>query len=224
MSLKVAIVGGAPSLEGAPFGCPDWEIWACSTAFNKLDHATVHAWFEVHDPATWADGVKALVGNAGRKAPVYLRPDLVARYPNALPLPRDAVLARFDGLFLTSTIAWMMAQTLLDGRPELGLYGVEMCMDDEYGDQLAGCRHFMGIAKVLGVPVTVPAGCNVLRPGRVYPDWSETPAYRHCQQERDRIAKQIALIDQQIAGLDAHRHRLKGALEIYDHLMNNNWV
>ncbi len=58
------------------------------------------------------------------------------------------------------------------GEPEpqsaIGLYGVDMAANEEYGYQRAGCQHFLLMAADLGIHVEVPPESDLLRPMPIY--------------------------------------------------------
>lgn len=50
----------------------------------------------------------------------------------------------------------------------IGLWGVDMAANEEYGYQRAGCQHFIDLATMLGIQVIVPPESDLLRPMPLY--------------------------------------------------------
>jgi hypothetical protein len=60
------------------------------------------------------------------------------------------------------------------GVTEIGLWGVDMAAQEEYGDQRLGCQYFVTLAKQKGIKVTVPPESDLLMPRMLYGvgEWS----------------------------------------------------
>lgn len=193
--MKVAILGSAPSSLGlAPFGDPSWVIWGCSPGVY-YQCPRVNAWWELH---RWEPPVIGNPGQQKQWfSPEYVA-WMALRQPGACPvwmqapvpeipasrgLPIEDLKERYGTFFLTSSIAIMIACAIDDilaerrarevaGEPPLqdaiGLYGVDMAANEEYGYQRAGCQHFLLMAADLGIHVEVPPESDLLRPMPVY--------------------------------------------------------
>lgn len=185
---KIAILGSAPSSLGlAPFGDPTWDIWACSPGtYPHLSRCD--AFFELH---RWEPGV---VGKAHTQVP-WFSPEYVAwmgsltcpvwmqspvaEIPTSRALPVDELTSKYGDYFFTSSVAWMMACAIediiewreangLDTGGQIGLFGVDMAANEEYGDQRAGCHFFCQLAATLGIQIVVPPESDLLRPRLLY--------------------------------------------------------
>ncbi len=117
----------------------------------------------------------------------------------------------------------MFALALEDSDGKIGLYGIEMCTDEEYGDQQAALFHFRDIALLTGRDVIIPKGCNLFHPMPIYPRL-EDHSFWHCSREFKRLTTEKATIDAQIKMLEAKSNHVEGALKVYDHLIRNKWV
>lgn len=230
MAKNIAIVGGAPSFEGAPFDDPDWDIWAASVAFNRLPGDKVDRWFEVHEEQVIkkiheGNGFFDWLYAADARSPVTIFPDSgFDELPNSEVYPRQRIETKWGSDWWTSTVAWMLALALEDHDGKIGLFGVEMCADEEYGQQQAALRHFRDIALLTGREILFPKGCNLLNKQPVYPDDVQTSGYQHCIREMKRLKRDKATIDSQIEELKAKSNHADGAIAVYDHLTRNNWV
>ncbi len=152
--MKIGILGSAPSFHQAPFSDPSWDLWAC----NIGDVPRWDRWFDLHDDAS----IDTYLGHreflTTQAKPVYTR----QTYPLA------AMAAKYGTWFFTSTIAYMLAMALEEGPEEIGLWGVDMADGTEWGGQKAGCRFFIQTARMQGIKVTMPDGCEIAVPGRLY--------------------------------------------------------
>jgi len=81
----------------------------------------------------------------------------------------DRIEAAFGTEFLTNSVAWMMADALLENVDVLGLWGVEMDYESEYWLERYGVKHFMRLAEERGVELVVPEGCPLLTDIPAYP-------------------------------------------------------
>jgi hypothetical protein len=165
--MKIAIVGSAPSSVGlAPYDDLSWEIWGCSS--GAAPHARrVSSWFELHhygpgDPRQYMLAPEYIKFLRDLKQPVYM----IRHYddiPSSVPYPKDAVQKEFGEYFFTSSIAWMAALAIQQKPTEIGFWGVDMAARDEYGYQRAGLHHFITLARMRGIAITVPVESDLLR-------------------------------------------------------------
>lgn len=170
MSRKIALIGTASSGAKGPFKDATWECWGVSSRAPYF--ARADRWFEIHnlngEPQDWADKwreqMKATLADVPVIYMIYPEPIL----PSVQRFPVDAMVDRFGSFFMSSTFSWMMAQAIdemapldANGRPtiapvgsEIAVFGVDMEYGTEYAEQRAGFRHFMELAKSLGIAVT----------------------------------------------------------------------
>lgn len=230
---KIAIIGGAPSYEGAPFDDPDWQIWAIAVGYSRLPPEKVDRWFEIHsrevienrDKTLYRGFDEWLFNKDTKRAPVTIFPDSqMDDVPNSLMFPRQRIEERFGHDWWTSTVAWMFAQALANYDSDIALFGIEMNDDEEYGVQQAALRHFRDIALLSGRKIIVPKGWNLLHPVKMYPDCEQSRGYQHCEREITRMKQDQATIDRQVTALQGRSDFCRGALDVYDHLMRNGWV
>lgn len=160
---RIAIVGSALSFVDAPFHRVGWEIWTTSpNMYEHLPRTDRH--FEIHgtEALTKRGYMEWLAG-----VDVWSFQPIIAI---ATIYPRARIEARFGTEFLTSTIAWMQALAIDEGTDVIGLWGVEMAIDEEYRAQRPGVKHFMGMARELGIETVLPNGCTLLDEPPSYPD------------------------------------------------------
>ncbi len=164
--MKIAIVCGSPSSEFlAPFDDDSWDIYVLGNRLNRfIDRGLrVTKVFEIHDcliehsdPVKYYQYLlsKGLPIVAGEKLPVALTPvgeALVTKFD----YPASEKL--FGSLYLTSSPAYMMSQAISDGATHIGIYGIDLSIDDhEYFWQRPCMEAWIGFAKGRGIEVTIP--------------------------------------------------------------------
>lgn len=190
--MKIALLGSAGSLPLAPHNDESWKIWGCSPGVYPYT-TRLHAWFELH---RWEPGTVGKPGTQkpwfspeyvqwmGQLAcPVYMQ-DHFEQIPTSRRLDIENLVAKYGSYFFTSSIAIMMAcaiEDILEIRAEnekrgmrtlepdmIGMWGVDMSANEEYGYQRAGCQHFVVLAADLGIQVYAPPESDLLRPMPVY--------------------------------------------------------
>jgi hypothetical protein len=167
--LKIAIVGTAESsVHLAPFDDRSWTIWGLSGR-SSLKRADLV--FEMHEPALWGPGeIAALKKN---EAPIVMR-EKHPQIENSRAYPFEAVesfFAQFGKADLwTSTIAYMLAMAVaeLDRDGTIGIFGVDMLLDSEYGYQRPTLEYLIGIGRARGVEIVVPDQSALLKSRIVY--------------------------------------------------------
>ena len=173
---KIAIVGTTTHRKDAPYDDDTWDIWGCARWSEEVKRWD--RWFEIHDLAAFSkdydDHLKYL-RESGK--PVYVK-ETTEKMPSGIVFPRAHLIEKFGGTyFFTSTIAWMMALALdhLNSLPKdrprvLGIWGVDMASHGEYKSQKPGCKHFMVMAKMMGIELVVAKGSDLLIEPAPYPD------------------------------------------------------
>jgi len=190
MGRKVAILGTAPGWEDAPFGDESWEIWGISRLYQFIPRWDV--WFELHRPeemcATWGNAEEATEASHRRVYHDWLRaqdkPIYVQEGVPQSMVPSQRVFPHVDvqrwaaqychygpsdsqpdkEIYFTNTIAWLLAFALMqDDVSEVGIWGVDMALDSEYGDQRPSCEYFIGLGRGLGKRVHIPKRSDLLK-------------------------------------------------------------
>lgn len=170
---KVAIVGKAPSSRDlAPYGDKSWEIWGLGDLWRHIPRWD--RWFEMHDTEAgkqrWQPDHIEFLKNCKNLYVAHPHVDL----PNAHAYPKDEILKKFFPYF-NNTVSWMIALALHEGVTDLALWGVDMAQSDpatgangEYEHQRPSCEFFVGVAAGMGVKVTIPEQCDLLKTPRLY--------------------------------------------------------
>ncbi len=216
--MKIALLGSAPSSKMlAPFNDPDWEIWACSP--GNMDLPRFDVFFEIHAMDTtlreeqynvilpghtvsFVDFCKA------QTCPVYMQ-EKRPEYPTAVVYPKDDMFKKFGPYFFTSSLAYMLALAI-DKKPEaIGLFGVDMSAQDEYGQQRPGCHYFIQKAKDAGIDIVVPFESDILEPPPPYGYreasrmwWKMNTRYRELNDKRAAAQQRMSESQHQLNVLD----------------------
>lgn len=181
---QIALVGTAETGVDAPFNDPDYEIWGVSARAPYVTRAT--RWFELHrldgEPREWVDNWRKVIKIFSHDC------ELIMFYPEDLgpkvtQYPIDRITARFGTYFMTSTFSWMIALAIdemcpLDGKwepGEIAIFGVDMEYGTEYRQQRVGLRHFIDLARVLGITITRLASGGLSYEPIPYPLWQDDP-------------------------------------------------
>lgn len=183
---KIALVGTAGSGKLAPYGDESYEIWGVS---GRAAYVTrVNRWFELHrldgeDPEwakTWRETIKSWSSDIPELYMLYPEPDL----GNVVQYPIDRIIHRFGTFFMTSTFSWMSALAIDELAPHgsyavpgdtIAIFGVDMEYGTEYVQQRGGFRHFIQLAKHLGINVELLATGGMSYEPIPYPMWQDDP-------------------------------------------------
>jgi hypothetical protein len=170
--LKIAILGAASnSLVGAPWESSKLEVWA-GASFYKFHPAyspAVDCWFELHNnPERLRSGwLNWAIEN---QKSCYLQephPEL----SNSAAYPLEEVVAEF-GRYFTSTVAYMMAMAIRASATDIFLFGVDMKVVDELGneyrDQRPCVEYMVGLARGLGIGVYIHEQSPLLKADGLY--------------------------------------------------------
>ena len=173
--MKIAILGTSPTWKDAPFGDPEWEIWVCNRA--GLDQGPWRRLFEIHknldyeSPAAKAAYLERLNG-------VHPPQQVVSIIPIASPahvlLDREALFAKYGVIWFSSSFGYMLACAIEEKPTDIGLWGIDLEDREEYVVQFSGVRHFIDLAKFIGIAIHVPERCALMRDPKPYPDRFET--------------------------------------------------
>lgn len=146
--MKVAIVGLSPSHTLAPWNDPAWQKWGLGWDVNapRMDRV-----FEMHDD--WREvQVKGYESRLRDCPRLYMQR---AYLPHATVFPFDEV-AQDVGDYWNSSLAYALSLAIHEKAEEIGLYGIDMKGDDEYGYQKPNMEYLIGLARGRGIKVHIP--------------------------------------------------------------------
>jgi hypothetical protein len=149
-------------------GSPSWEIWTLGTCNKTLLRQDRH--FQLHDleegAKRWSDDYKRWLSTA--PVPVYVQ-RVHEWIPSGVAYPLAGICKRFEaGNYLTSQIAMMIALAVYEGADEIGIWGCDLAHDAEYYYQRPCVEYWIGIARGMGITVTVPKQSDLLKSAFIY--------------------------------------------------------
>ena len=223
--LKIALIGSAPaSVRNAPYHDPSWQIWGCSPgAYGVVPKGRSNIWWELHryEPGqTWFSPEYC---NFLRDHPRVMVAQEVEGIPNGQTLPVAELVAKYSPYFFTSSIAWMMATAIELGATKIGLWGVDMAANEEYGDQRAGLHYFALIAQKLGIEVGVPSESDLFRPRFLYGVDEITHSYVKLRARREELAARKADAERRVLEAQQAVQFFSGALDDVNY-MQATWA
>ncbi len=159
---KIAIVCGSPSSEFlAPFEAEDWEIWVLGNRLDRFKGKRVTRIFEIHDDISNEGGLKYAEWLVAQGLPLVVGEKFPLTGSNIEQFPFDRAEELIGHTYLTSSSAYMMAAAILFGATHIGVYGVDMAVDDhEYFWQRPCMDGWIHFARGRGIEVTIPAISN----------------------------------------------------------------
>lgn len=220
-SLKVAIVGTAPSSRDlAPFNDASWEIWGCSNVYKHIPRWG--RWFELHDLES-RKNTDEYPGHYDwlkkQTTPVYMQ-EVHDEIPGSVAYPKQQILDEFGGYF-TNSVSYMIALAIQEGAVEIGIYGVDMAVQDadghsEYAHQRPSCEYFVGIAVGRGIKVDIPPESDLLKAAKLYAYETAGPLALKARIRRKELQKRIAKADQESQDARDRSVFLQGAVDNLD--------
>ncbi len=209
---KIAILGTADSSrKSAPYGDKSWEIWSLSNIVitDQVPRWTRH--FELHPLSLFEKEPKARayvdwMHRQDDSKPIYLQsPEKHPGIKAGVKFPYEALI-RTHGNYFTSTIAWLIALAIHEEVDEIGLWGVDLMLAEEYHHQRPCSEFYLGYAVAKGIKVTVPMQSTLLKPQQLYGiEGSSSPRQaimehkarleetaQNFQAQRDKAALQMA--------------------------------
>ncbi len=237
---KVAIVGFASSSRGqAPYDDPAFEI-------HTMNHAPlsfIPKWdvlFELHtlehlqrisshgtEPSPYLNWLKEQPGpEAESHHPIYMQQHHDS-IPASVQIPREEMNAWFaerggnvkgcfSGDYYTSTISYMLALAIMQGREEIHLYGIDLLQDEEYAYQRPGAEYLIGFARGMGIKVYIPEQSALCSANYVYGYSEPASGFANLTPLIDYIDDKAKISDVNVAKAKQDAHTFHGALQAFD--------
>jgi hypothetical protein len=258
MAKGVCIVGFAASKDETPWDRPNTEFWLLNELwgwFGTVNEqrardgkppAAWHRWFELHDRetigATKAETNAIRPGHVDDAAKHYAwlqsqlrdpeRPIYMLEkhedIPASVAYPLDEMARRF-GRYFTSSIGYMLALAITEGRDErfqpvgdshfdwIGVYGIDLASDTEYGDQRPNAEYFIGFARGLGIDVHLPEASALLKADHLY-GYERSPSHSGLLSEA-WIRQQIRAMKDEHGKAMATVNTVEGAMQAYQNVL-----
>lgn len=176
---KVAILGFGDTVKDCPWKDESWELWGMNGFWRAAEkdfgitapEARYALWFDMHSlEYTREYGARAGFGDAQERwlekehsFPV-LMPVTNQAFPSVQAYPIDDVIASAGRDYFTSTVAYALALAVaMPDVAEIGLWGVDLVHDTEYGDQRPCAEYHIRAAEDRGIKVTIHERSALLR-------------------------------------------------------------
>jgi hypothetical protein len=231
---KIAILGTCPThWHLAPLNDPGWQIWGLSRLFADPRLTRWDVWFEIHrldeicksweaEPAQIEAARRTYFGwLAEQKKPIYVR-EQTPSIPSGIRYPIEEVLRVFPRGYFTNTVSYMIALAICMKPAEIGVWGVDMAMSDEYAAQRPSVEYFLGVAEGSGIKVTLPQECTLLKTHRLYGLEDPTPLEAGLMAKKKELANRQANYHMQMQQAQGALQGLAGAMEVIRYI-EQNW-
>jgi hypothetical protein len=161
MTKKIAIVGSSPrSYNDAPYDDPSWEIWGLNhgaTYMKRWDRL-----FDLHDLTKTPEQYERLKTLDG----VWTRQEWPGL--NSQVYPVAEIIETFRCSYFTNTVSYMIALAMYEEAQEIGVWGVDMAVHQEYREQRPSCEYWLGLAEGRGIKISLPEVCELLKTSVLY--------------------------------------------------------
>lgn len=155
--MNVSIIGGSPTWTAADFDAD--EVWVHGNQLDRFKNHRITRIFEIHDILInqSPDYPQWLVN---QNIPMIVSDKFPVKADHVKTFPQECNVLKK----LTSTPAYMMALAIYEGATEIGIYGVEMGVDNhEYFKQRSGMYSWIGYALGKGIKVTIPEESSLFK-------------------------------------------------------------
>lgn len=163
---KIAIIGTTSSLIDAPYKDPEWEIWGLNGAYQAIPRWD--RWFDMHSIDTLKKYHESVyfdfLKKAGDKVSMVHSTE---ELPQAKAFPWQELVKKY-GRYFNNTVSWLIAYAIEQNPAAIGLWGINMAMDEEYGIQRPSCEYFLGVAEGKGIDVFIPETSEIMKCSFLY--------------------------------------------------------
>lgn len=206
MTRKLALIGTGASGAEAPFEDKSYEIWGVASRFEYVTRAD--RWFELHrlagEPEEFQRNWRKSIRKFSSELDLYMLYPENDLGPNVKAYPYQHIVDRFGTYFMTSSFSWMLAMAIDELRPqngepvdgEIGIWGVDMEYGTEYRQQRAGFRHFIDVARILGIQVTRFADSGLSFEPIPYPLWQDDPLLSKIKKRKKETLSKLAGLEE----------------------------
>jgi hypothetical protein len=184
---KIACLGGAKTLQLAPWHDETWELWSHASC-RHMGSRDPDLLFDLHPPELWRDPTKKTwdpkyaTWLTTNRIPIMMQ-KVYADVPASIKYPFATMITEFPRGYMTNHLAYMVALALMEGVTHLAVYGCDYGTNSEYGPQRGSAEYWLGVAEGRGVRVLLPPGCDLLnKPALLYgyeshPNGVRDPSY-----------------------------------------------
>lgn len=119
------------------------------------------------------DGYLDLLKGTKKPKVVYTQKPLEGCEANVV-LDLEKLHERYGRVWFTSQISYALALAIDEKATDIGIFGIDLESGEEYRSQFLGARHFIDLARRMGINIVLPQGCGLLRDPHPYPTSYET--------------------------------------------------
>ena len=167
---KIAIIGFAETTSKlAPYDDPAWCIVTMNQYYRYAQRADLH--FEIHRRDQYEQDVVPGTDYLGwlRRCPIpVIMNERRADVPQSVRYPVERIIERWGRDYFTCSVAYEIAWAIEQAPEEIGLWGVDLAVGGEYFFERPCAEYWLGIARGLGVRVTIPEGAALLKASHRY--------------------------------------------------------
>jgi len=170
---NVAIIGFSEGRKDAPWEDAQWsEKWICNRLGVVLEKENNTNWtrhFDPHQigwtkdhfsPELYAEYLAFLIRDHGER--ILYHPSAFEGALSSSPFPLQQCLAVTRRKYLTCAISYQIAYAIFLGAEKIGLWGIDLREDTEYGYERPNVEWLLGLADGRGVDIVLPDGCALL--------------------------------------------------------------
>ena len=181
---KVAMLGGAKSLQYAPWWDATWELWSHASCRHLCKRDPDLLW-DLHPKDLWSDPTKKnwdpkyATWLKTNRTPIMMQ-EVYPEVPSSIKYPFATMITEFPRGYMANHLAYMVALALMEGVTHIGVFGCDYSTGSEYGPQRGSAEYWLGVAEGRGVQVLIPPGCDLLgKPELLYGYESHPNGKRH---------------------------------------------
>ena len=178
---KIAILGrSSNSLIDAPIDDDTWRKWSLNDNTQRFDVSKFEKWFDLHSYVYNHNFKKTNHGsflNSIQPKLILMDDDVLGllkkhdNYPEAEKFGLSAIVAHFNSLYFTCSIAYMIAYALYTENPSnltIGLFGIDLANREEYREQRQCVLYWVGRAIQAGANVVISKNSALFGYTRMY--------------------------------------------------------
>jgi hypothetical protein len=225
----VTMIGYAHSKCEAKWDESEGEIWIMNDMYDfapRYDRVfDIHSDESILNRITRKEGFSHFEGLKRLKKPVYMQrvwPEIPAsvRFPLAEIIKEYHIPAMGDKIFLTCSVAHMLALAIYEGFEEITLLGIDQAIDTEYEVEMPSVLYWLGVAAGKGIKINISDHSPLLKGYYIYgyedPQKRQFVGWIDKEQQRIEEIKQKAIEHQQY--YFAEENKCVGAATILEHI------
>jgi hypothetical protein len=179
---KVGIVGADIGQDDLIEQGKGWELWSCNNLYKGFPDVKFSRWYELHTIEREGQkykrrGISYYPISSDQEVRWYLQEIDELKIPTFMQkkwsiikhskeFPFDKIREKWGDYFGCS-FTWMLAQAIMEGADEIALFGMNFGAQ-EYYYQRPSLEYMIGIARGMGIPVTIGLESQLLKAPYIY--------------------------------------------------------